>query len=193
MLLHAASVTLYTVTGLANFGFTPLLWHPQGSQGCLEKQNYPLSSNVVVWCAKIGPKTNKVRKTSEMTRKTSKNDGFLTLFQSFLVLDPILAQQTWTFFSWPVPIFYVFCLNLSLLSIIGEYQRRQTSQSKFDSYFIDTNHASWLGTIPILRQYIFNSFFSPTHGRTADALRYVLPPIKNWWTFLFWTATKKIT
>ena len=23
----------------------------------------------------------------------------------------------------------------------------------------------------------------PNHGRTADALRYVLPPIKNWWPF----------
>ena len=29
-----------------------------------------------------------------MTRKTSKNDGFLTVFQSFLVLGPILAHQT---------------------------------------------------------------------------------------------------
>ena len=30
-----------------------------------------------------------------MTRKTSKNDGFLTLFQSFLVLDPILAHPNY--------------------------------------------------------------------------------------------------
>ena len=36
---------------------TPLLWRPQGPQGCLEKWKYPLSSNLVVWCAKIGPKT----------------------------------------------------------------------------------------------------------------------------------------
>ena len=43
-----------TVTGLANFGFTYLLWRPQGRQGCLEKRNYPLSSNFMVWCAKIG-------------------------------------------------------------------------------------------------------------------------------------------
>ena len=56
-----------TVTGLANFGFTPLLWHPQGPQGCLEKQNYPLSSNLVVWSAKIGPKTKKVQKPSEIS------------------------------------------------------------------------------------------------------------------------------
>ena len=69
----------------------------QGPQGCLEKQNYPLSSNLVVWCTKIGPKIKKVRKTWEMTRKTSKNDGFLILFRSFLVLDPILAHQTTKF------------------------------------------------------------------------------------------------
>ena len=36
---------------------TPLFWHPQGPQGCLEKQNCPLSSNLVVWCAKIGLKS----------------------------------------------------------------------------------------------------------------------------------------
>ena len=77
------AVVWHTVTGLPNFGFTPLLWLPQGPQGCLEKQNYPLSSNLVIWCTKIGPQTKKVRKTSEMTRKTSKNDD---TFQSFLVL-----------------------------------------------------------------------------------------------------------
>ena len=87
----------YTLTDLANFCFTPLFWHPQGPQGCLEKQNHPLSSNLVVWCAKIGPKTKKVRKTSEMTRKTSKNDGFSTVFRSFSVLGPNVAHQTTKF------------------------------------------------------------------------------------------------
>ena len=81
------------MTGLADFGFTPLLWRTLDLQGYLEKQNYPLSSNLVVWCAKIGLKTKKVQKISEMTRKTSKNDGFLTLFWSFLVSDPILANK----------------------------------------------------------------------------------------------------
>ena len=38
---------------------SPLLWLPQDPQGCLEKQNHPLSSNLVVWCTKIGPKTKK--------------------------------------------------------------------------------------------------------------------------------------
>ena len=52
---------------------------------------------MVVWCARIEPKTEKVWKTSEMTRKTSKNDGFLTLFWSFLVFDPILVHQTTKF------------------------------------------------------------------------------------------------
>ena len=41
---------------------TPLFWRPQGPQGCLEKQNCPLSSNLAVWCAKIGPKTQKLKK-----------------------------------------------------------------------------------------------------------------------------------
>ena len=46
-----------TVTESADFGFIPLLWRPQGPQGCLEKQNHSLSLNLVAWCAKIGPKT----------------------------------------------------------------------------------------------------------------------------------------
>ena len=69
---------------------TPLLWRPQGPQGCLEKQNYPLSSNLAVCCAKIGLKTRKLQKTVE-------KPSFLTLFQSFLVLNPILAHQTTKF------------------------------------------------------------------------------------------------
>ena len=77
-----------TVTGLANFSFTPLLWHPQGPQGCLEQQNYPLSSNLVIWCAKIGLKIKKVWKLSEMTRRTSQNDGILTGFFKFLGFGP---------------------------------------------------------------------------------------------------------
>ena len=42
---------------LVSFQITPLLRHPHGPQGCLEKQNCPLSLNLVVWCAKIGPKS----------------------------------------------------------------------------------------------------------------------------------------
>ena len=42
---------------------TPLLWRSQGPQGCLEKRNCPLSLNLAVWCAKIGPKTQKFQKT----------------------------------------------------------------------------------------------------------------------------------
>jgi hypothetical protein len=87
-------MALYTLTVSADFGFIPLFWHPQGPHGCLEKQNYPLISNLVLWCAKIGPKSHNFRKTSEMTRKTTKNDGFLTVFWSFWVLGLILARQT---------------------------------------------------------------------------------------------------
>ena len=74
-----------TLTESADFGFIPLFWRPQGpqgSQGCLEKQNHPLSLNLVVWCAKIGPKSwNFQKKTSETTRKTTKNDVFWQFFE----------------------------------------------------------------------------------------------------------------
>jgi hypothetical protein len=83
-----------TVTESADFGFILLFWLPQGPQGCLEKQNHPLSSNLVVWCAKIGLKSLNDWKTSEITRKTTKNYGFLTVFWSFWVLGPILVHQT---------------------------------------------------------------------------------------------------
>ena len=56
-MLVKSEETLATVTGSADFGFNPLLRRPQGPQGCLEKRNCPLSSNLVVWCAKIGPKS----------------------------------------------------------------------------------------------------------------------------------------
>ena len=69
------------VTDLANFCATPLFRLPQDFQGCLEKQNYPLSSNFVVWCAKIGPKTKKVQKTSELTKKMSKMMVFRRFFK----------------------------------------------------------------------------------------------------------------
>ena len=62
----------FTVTDLANSCATPLFRRPQGSQGCLGKQNHPLSWNLVLWCAKIGPKTKKAKKTSELTKKMSK-------------------------------------------------------------------------------------------------------------------------
>ena len=76
---------------------TPLISCPQGSQGCLEKQNHPLSWNLVDWCAKIGPKTKKVWKTSELTKELSKMMVFWQVFWSFLVLSPILAHQTTKF------------------------------------------------------------------------------------------------
>ena len=44
---------------------------------CLERGNQPLSSNLVVWCAKIGPKTKKVQKTSELAKQMSKNDSMV--------------------------------------------------------------------------------------------------------------------
>ena len=75
---------------------TPLFRCPQGPQGCLEKWNHPLSSNLVVRCAKIGPQTKKLWKTIE-------KPSFLTffvnseVFWSFLVLGPILAHQTTKF------------------------------------------------------------------------------------------------
>ena len=76
---------------------TPLFWRPQGPQGCLEKQNCPLSSNLAVWCAKIGPKTQKLQKP---VKTTSFFDVFLVIsevFRTFLVLGPILGHQTTKF------------------------------------------------------------------------------------------------
>ena len=62
-----------TVTDLANFCAAPLFKRTQGSQACLEKRNHLLSSNLVVWCAKIEPKTKKLQKTVE-------KPSFLTIF-----------------------------------------------------------------------------------------------------------------
>ena len=76
---------------------TPLLWRPQGPQGCLEKQNYPLSLNLVVWCAKIGPKTKKLQKTCQNTIIFDNSFVNSEVFQTFLVLDSILAHQTTKF------------------------------------------------------------------------------------------------
>ena len=73
-----------TLTDLANFCFTPLFWHPQGPQGCLEKQNHPLSSNLVVWCASIWKKI-KNRQVAPPSKKQLKyfsntnNSTILTL------------------------------------------------------------------------------------------------------------------
>ena len=76
---------------------TPLFRRPQGPQGCLENRNHPLNWNLVVWCAKIGPKSKKLWKTIE---KPSFFDIFLAnseVFWTFLVLGPILAHQTTKF------------------------------------------------------------------------------------------------
>ena len=58
-----AIYSISTVTEWADFGFFLLLWRPQGSQGCLKKQNHPLSLNLAVWCAKMDLKTKKLSKT----------------------------------------------------------------------------------------------------------------------------------
>ena len=43
---------------------------------------------------KLGLKARIAKKTSEMTRKTTKNDVFLMVFLNFWVLSPILVHQT---------------------------------------------------------------------------------------------------
>ena len=60
---------------------TPLLWQPQDPQGCLKKWNYALSSNFVVWCAKIGPKTQKLRKPVKKWRFFDFFFKFLRFFE----------------------------------------------------------------------------------------------------------------
>ena len=85
-------------TRLTNFGFTPLLWHPQCPQGCLKKRKCLLTLNLVVWCTKIGPKTKKFWKTSEMTRETSKNNVTVNItFQSHhsIIFTEIHFLKAW--------------------------------------------------------------------------------------------------
>ena len=79
---------------LVSFQITPLLWRPQGPQGCLEKRNCPLSLNFVVWCAKIGPKNLEFLKNLINDKKNNKK---MMVFWSFWVLGPILAHQTANF------------------------------------------------------------------------------------------------
>ena len=76
----STQVRQVTVTESADFGFNPLLRRPQGPQGCLEKQNCPLSLNLAVWCAKIGPKTQKLQKN---VKKPSFFVAFLNIFEVF--------------------------------------------------------------------------------------------------------------
>ena len=82
---------------MVSFQITPLLRRPQGPQGCLEKRNCPLSSNLAVWCAKIGPKTQKLQKT---VKKPSFFVVFLVIsevFQKLWLLGPILVHQSTKF------------------------------------------------------------------------------------------------
>jgi len=79
---HRCSIT---VTELAHSCFNPLLWRPQDPHGCLKKQ---LSSNLVVWCATIQPKLNKVQKISEITIKHQK----MSVFRRFFKVSEFWAQ-----------------------------------------------------------------------------------------------------
>ena len=87
-----ALVQCTTVTDLARLCFTPVLWHPE-TRRCRKKQNHPLSSNLVVFWAKIQPKMKYLEKPQNWQKKTSKSVGFLTVSQSLLVLGSILAHQ----------------------------------------------------------------------------------------------------
>ena len=66
---------------------TPLFRRPKAPQRCQEKRNHPLSSNLLVWCAKIGPKTKKHYFVYIFLVNSE-------VFHTFLVLGPILAHQT---------------------------------------------------------------------------------------------------
>ena len=80
--------SLYTVTEMAKLCFIPLFWQPQGPLGCLKKRNPPLSSNLVVWCAKIGLWIQKLWKTSEIIKKNIKKWRFFDSFSKFLNFKP---------------------------------------------------------------------------------------------------------
>ena len=85
------------MTDLANSCVNPLFRRSQGSQGCLVKWNHPLSWMLVVWCAKIGPKTKKLQKTCQNTIIFDICLVNSEVFQTFLVLGSILAHQTTKF------------------------------------------------------------------------------------------------
>ena len=73
---------------------TPLFRPPQDPHGCLEKQNHPLSLNLVIRSTKIGHKTKKLWKT---IKKLMTFFGQFWVFTTFLVLGPILANHTTKF------------------------------------------------------------------------------------------------
>ena len=84
--------------------FTPLLTHPQGSQGC---QKFFLQIKLLSSCAKIDPKLQKFQKTLKIEKKLSKKPCFLNLFQIFFNFGSIF------FSSWPIsmaldPFFLVY-------------------------------------------------------------------------------------
>ena len=54
-----------TGTESADSDFNPLLRRPKGPQGCLEKQICPLSSNLVVRCAKLDLKARMFKKSQK--------------------------------------------------------------------------------------------------------------------------------
>ena len=85
---------------------TPLIRRPQVPHGCLEKQNHALNLNLMVWCTKIGPRSKKVQKTCQNT--IIFNNSFVNseVFQTFLVLGPILAHHTTKF-----EIYGLFCFS----------------------------------------------------------------------------------
>ena len=122
-----------TVTGLANFGFNPLLWHPQGPQWCLEKQNYPfelfgalytmyISGGMLVWWKMLYKNDLKsgwifyhftVKSTLGKTSLTLTKDHLNTVHQ-FGSLVSMPKCGTW--FSWWAITWYISFVNLGFWS-----------------------------------------------------------------------------
>jgi hypothetical protein len=78
----------FTMTRLADFSFTPLIWRPQSPQGCLEKRNHPMRLNLVVWCTTIWLKTKNVQNNFRNDKKNVRKWWFSDTFSKFLALWP---------------------------------------------------------------------------------------------------------
>ena len=69
---------------------SPILTHPQESQGCQKMPQYPLNINLEVWCAKIELKLNNLWKTVQ------KHGFFHNFFQFWRFFKDSFNFQIWT-------------------------------------------------------------------------------------------------
>ena len=84
----------YTLGFLAEFSFTPLLYHPGGCLGCPEKTTRSRNNNLFVKSAVFQPKWNDIQKTYKNHQNPVKSYCFLGYFQSWFNFGWKTAAQT---------------------------------------------------------------------------------------------------